>query len=123
MNLVDSSGWLEYLADGQNADFFATVIEDTEDLIVSTINVYEVFKRVLCQRGEEAALQCAALMQQGKVVDVTPSIAISAAKMSHEKKLPMADSLILVTAQESNATLWTQDADFKGFPQVQYVTK
>lgn len=123
MNLVDSSGWLEYLADGKNAAFFAPPIENTAELMVSTINVYEVFKRVLQQRNEEAALQVAALMQQSTVVDVTPSIAMTAAKVSHELKLPMADSLILVTAREHHATLWTQDADFKGMPNVEWVNK
>ena len=123
MNLVDSSGWLEYLADGKNAEFFAPAVEKTEELIVSAINVYEVFKRVLQQRDEDAALQSVALMQQSTVVDVTPSIAMTAAKASHDLKLPMADSLILTTAREYHATLWTQDADFKGIPDVQWVKK
>lgn len=123
MNLVDSSGWLEYLADGKNAEFFAPAVEKTEDLIVSAINVYEVFKRVLQQRDEDAALQSVALMQQSTVVDVTASIAMTAAKVSHDLKLPMADSLILTTAREYHATLWTQDADFKGIPDVQWVKK
>lgn len=123
MNLVDSSGWLEYLADDENADFFAPAIEKTEDLIVSAINIYEVFKRVLQQRDEQAALQASALMQQSTVVDVTPSIAMSAAKTSAELKLPMADSLILVTARQYEATVWTQDADFKDLANVQWVKK
>jgi len=123
MNLVDSSGWLEYLADGHNAYFFVQAIEDTENLIVSTINIYEVFERILQQRNEDAALQAAALMQQATVIDVTSSISMSAAKLSAEYKLPLADSLILTTAQFHNATLWTQDADFKGFDCIQYIKK
>ena len=123
MNLVDSSGWLEYLADGRNAQFFVQAIEDTENLIVSAINIYEVFKRILQQRNEDAALQAAALMQQATVIDVTSSISMSAAKLSVEPRLPLADSLILTTAQLHNATLWTQDADFKGFDGVQYIKK
>ena len=123
MNLVDSSGWLEYLADGKNAEFFAPAVENIDALIVSTINIYEVFKRVLQQRDEEAALQSVALMQQATVVDVTPSIAMAAAKVSHEGRLPMADSLILITAREHEATLWTQDSDFKGLPEVKWVKK
>lgn len=123
MNLVDSSGWLEYLADSENADFFTPAIEDAENLVVSSINIYEVFKRVLQQRNEETALHVVALMQQSTVIDVTPSIAMSAAKVSHELKLPMADSLIWVTAHEQNAILWTQDADFKGLPNVQWIKK
>lgn len=121
MNLVDSSGWLEYLAEGRHADSFAPAVEDTEHLIVSTINVYEVFKRVLQQRGEDAALQAVALMQQAAVVDVSPPIALDAAKLSAELKLPMADSLILATARAHSATIWTQDADFKGLPDVKFI--
>lgn len=121
MNLVDSSGWLSYLADDKNADFFAPAIENTEKLIVSAISVYEVFKRVLQHRDEQAALQASALMQQSPVVDVTPAIAMAAAKTSTELKLPMADSLILITARQHNATIWTQDANFKDQPNVRWV--
>jgi len=121
MNLVDSSGWLSYLADDKNADFFAPAIENTEELIVSAINVYEVFNRVLQQRDEHGALQASALMQQSPVIDVTPSIAMAAAKTSAEQKLPMADSLILITARQHDATIWTQDADFKDLPNVRWI--
>ncbi len=123
MNLVDSSGWLEYLADDKNSEFFAKAVEDTENLIVSTININEVFKRILQQRSENDALQAVALMQQARVVEVTAAIAMGAAKSSAEHKLPMADSLILTTAQAYEAALWTQDADFKGFPNVQFIPK
>ena len=123
MNLVDSSGWLEYFADGRNVKFFAPALEDTENLIVLTINIYEVFKRVLQQRGEDAALQAVALMQQAGIVDVTSPIAMDAANLSAEMKLPMADSLILATARAFNATVWTQDADLKGLPDVRFTKK
>jgi predicted nucleic acid-binding protein len=123
MNLVDSSGWLEYLADAGNADFFAPAVEDTENLIVSTVNLYEVFKRVLQQRGEDAALQAVALMQQARTVDVTSSLALTAARLSAESKLPMADSLVLAAARAHDATLWTQDSDFQGFAKVRFVKK
>ena len=123
MNLVDSSGWLEYFADGKNANFFAPAIEDTENLIVSTINIYEVFKRVLIQRGEDAAIQAIALLQQGRIIEVSPTIAINAAKQSNDLKLPMADSIILTTAQSLNATLWTQDSDFQNIVGVKYKAK
>ena len=123
MNLVDSSGWLEYFADSNNAEFFSNAIEDTGNLLVSTINIYEVFKRVLQQRGEDSALQAIALMYQSEVVEVTPEIAINAAKLSYEHKLPMADSIILMTAQMHNAALWTQDADFQKFEDVKYFSK
>ena len=123
MNLVDSSGWLEYFADGRNAEFFAKVIEDTGNVIVSTINIYEVFKRVLQQRGEDAALQAVALMHQGSVVDVTSPIAMDAVKLSTELKLPMADGMILATARACGAIVWTQDAHFEGLPDVRFTRK
>ena len=121
MNVVDSSGWLEYFADGPNAAFFAPAIEATRELLVPTLSLYEVFKRVLQQRGEGQALQAAALMQQGRIVDLTAAIALSAAKASIERRLPMADSIMLVTAQTHVATFWTQDADFEGVEDVRYV--
>jgi len=123
MNLVDSSGWLEYLADARNARFFAPAIEDTENLIVSTINIYEVFKRVLQQRGQDAALQAVALMHHAGVADVTSAIAMDAAAFSTELKLPMADSLILATSRAHGAVLWTQDAYLRGLPGVRYIKK
>lgn len=123
MNVVDSSGWLEYLADGANAGFFAPALEAVRDLIVPSISVYEVFKRVLQQRGENAALQAAALMQQGRVVELTTPLAMAAAQLSVEKSLPMADSIMLATARAFNATLWTQDSDFASIDGVKYVAK
>lgn len=123
MNVVDSCGWLEYLADGQNADFFAPIIENTVLLIVPTISLFEVFKRVLQQRGENEALRAVALMQQGRVVALNNALALSAAKLSFELKLPMADSLILATARAHTAVLWTQDNDFSGMQGVQYIQK
>lgn len=120
MNLVDSSGWLEYFADGKNAKFFVQVIENTEELIVSTINLYEVYKKILLERDENSALQAIALMQQAKVVNITSSIAIMAAKLSCELKIPMADSLIYSTARIHDAVVWTQDADFKDLEEVKY---
>ena len=123
MNVVDSSGWLEYFADSPNADFFAPAIENTEELIVPSISIYEVFKRVLQQRDEEAALQVVALMAQGQVVELNQTLALSAAKISHDLKIPMADSIILATARAHKAILWTQDIDLAGIQNVQYVAK
>lgn len=120
MNLVDSSAWLEYFADGPNAGFFAPAVEDTENLIVPTICILEVFKRVLQQKGEDAALQAASAMQHGKIIDLNVSIALSAAKIGREIKLPLADSVILATARANDAVIWTQDADFKDIRGVKY---
>ena len=123
MNVVDSSGWLEYFADGPNAAFFAPPIETTRELLVPTLSLYEVFRRVLQQRGEGQAPQAVALMQQGRIVDLTASIALAAAKASLERRLPMADSIMLATAQALGATFWTQDADFEGVAGVKYVAR
>jgi toxin FitB len=123
LNVVDSCGWLEYFADGPNADFFAAPIEATEELMVPTISLYEVFKRVLQQRGEAAALKAVALMQQGTVVELSAPLAIDAARISHDLKLPMADSIMLGASRAVDATLWTQDADFRDIAGVRYIAR
>lgn len=121
MNVVDSSGWLEYLAGGQNAEIFAPVIQATDSLVVPTVCMYEVFKRVFALRGEEAALRAIGIMSLGIVADLTREIAVNAARISSELKIAMADSLILATARVHDATLWTQDADFEGEDGVKFV--
>lgn len=120
MNLVDSCGWLEFLADGPNAGFFARPLADTKELLVPTICLLEVFKRTLQQRGEEAALDVAALMQQGTVVDLDAAVALDAADLGVERNFSLADSVILATARAHGATIWTQDAHFEGLPGVRY---
>ncbi len=122
--MVDSSGWIEYFADGPNADFFEAAIEDSGSLVVPSISIYEVFKRLLAEPdGEEAALQVVATMQRGHVVELDAELALDAAKTSRETKLPMADSIILSTARAHDAVVRTQDADFKGIAGVEYVEK
>jgi len=123
MSVVDSCGWLEYFADGPNADFFARAIEQPSELLVPSLSLCEVFKRVLQQRGEGDALQAVAVMIQGKVLDLDLDLALSAARVSVDLNLPMADSVMLATAQAHGATLWTQDADLKGIAGVQYVER
>lgn len=123
MNVVDSSGWLEYFADGANASFFAGAIEDEEHLLVPVICMYEVFKRISQQRGTSAAHDVIADMYSGQVVNVDKALALSAAKLSVEMKLAMADSLILATARAHDAILWTQDADYAGIEGVKYIEK
>lgn len=120
MNVVDSSAWLEYFGDGPNAGEFAEAISETEQLIVPSIALYEVFKRIRLQRDLDAALYAVAQMQRGRVVDLGTNLAIAAAELSAESGLPMADSTILATARAQDATLWTQDADFEGMADVEY---
>jgi predicted nucleic acid-binding protein len=123
MNLVDSSGWLEYFADGKNADFFAPPIQDIKHLAVSTIHLYEVFKKILEQKDENGALEATAVMEQARVIDFNSALALSSAGLSYELKLPMADSIILATARSLKATLWTQDLHFANLPDVKYIPK
>jgi len=123
MNIVDSSGWLEYLTDGANADFFAQPIQDIARLITPTVCLYEVCKRVLMQFGEERALDAIGSMSEGVMVDLNRQIAIDAALLSTELKLAMADSIILATARAYEATLWTQDAHFRDIEGVNFIGK
>lgn len=118
-NVVDLSAWLEYLADSDQADHFEAALKDTDNLIVPVITIYEVFKKVLRERGEGEALQVAGQMQSGTVVDLTQSLALEAAR----HRLPLADSIIYATALRHGATLWTQDDQFKDLPQVNYFPK
>jgi predicted nucleic acid-binding protein len=120
MNVVDSSAWLEYFANGPNASFFAAAIEQTDELVVPSLTIYEVFKRVFQQRDEGDALRAVAVMQQGRVVDLDVRLALTAARLSVDTRLPMADSVVLATARLNDATLWTQDADFDSLPSVRY---
>jgi len=123
MNIVDSSGWLAYFANEPNAKHFITPLNDSPKLVVPTVTIYEVFKVILRESSANEALQAVVAMQKGTVVDLNASLAIAASKLSLEHNLPMADSIILATAQEFKAILWTQDADFKNIPNVKYFPK
>ena len=123
MNVIDSSGWLEYFTNGGNADFFAPVIENTVEAIVPTISLFEVFKWVLLERDRDDALEAIALMKEGQVVDLDDKLALVAAEISSELKLPMVDSIILATTRVHHATLWTQDAHFQNVEGVRYIEK
>jgi len=123
MNIVDSSGWLAYFADEINAKHFMLPLSNPNTLIVPAITIYEVFKVILRESSENDALQAVVAMQKGEVVDLNASLALSAARLSLEHQLPMADSIILATAQEFKATIWTQDVDFKNISKVKYFPK
>jgi toxin FitB len=123
MNVVDSSGWEEYFTMGSNAGFFIAPVQDLQNLLVPTICIYEVFKRLILEAGQESALQSVGVMSLGRIVELDRKIAMDAAQLSLELKLAMADSIILATAHEHEATLWTQDAHFKGIPGVNFIEK
>jgi len=123
MNIVDSSGWLAYFADEPNAEYFTAPLNESALLVVPTITIYEIFKVILRESGENEALQAVVAMQKGKVVDLSTALAIAASRLSLEHQLPMADSIILATAQEYKAVLWTQDSDFKNISKVKYFPK
>ena len=123
MNIVDSSGWLAYFADEPNAKHFLLPLSDSDLLVVPVITIYEVFKVILRESGENEALQAVAAMRKGKVVDLSAQLAIAASRLSIEHQLPMADSIILATAQEFKAVIWTQDSDFKNISRVKYFPK
>jgi predicted nucleic acid-binding protein len=120
MNVVDSSAWLEYFAAGPNAAFFSEAIENATALIVPTLCLYEVFKRITQQRSENEALQAVAVMQQGRIAHLDPQTALGAARISIDNQLPMADSVILATARMNNSILWTQDSHFENIRYVKY---
>lgn len=123
MNIVDSSAWLEYFANTKNAKNFSKVIEESNSLLVPSIILYEVFKKIFSERGEDMALRIIAHMKQGKIIDLDLEIALWAAKLAREHKLPMADSIILATAKKHHATIWTQDSDFKELKGVNFFPK
>lgn len=118
-NVVDSSAWLEYLANTTQATHFARPLEDADNLVVPVITIYEVFKKVLRERSEGEAMQVVSLMQAGTVVDLDHSLALEAARHA----LPLADSIIYATAMSRGATLWTQDEHFRELPNVRYYPK
>ena len=123
MNLVDSSGWLEYLGGGPLAESFSTPLEDPEQLLVPTICITEVCKVLQRDQGEEAAMETLAAMLRGKVIDLDADLAFRAAGIGIEHRMPTADSIILATAWRHEALLWTTDAHFKGLRGVRYISK
>jgi len=123
MNIIDSSGWLEYFSDGPNAEHYLQPLNDTASLIVPVITIYEVFKVVLRESSENEAFQAVAAMQKGKIIDLTINISMNASKLSLQHNLPMADSIILATAQAYKCIIWTQDSDFQDIEGVNYFSK
>jgi toxin FitB len=123
MNVVDSSGWLEYFAGGTNADFFAPAIQDADRLVVPTITIYEVYKRLLLYGNDVRPTWNISLLLHAHVIAVDAYLAVAAAENSLQFRLSLADSIILTTASLYRAILWTQDAHFAGIPGVEYIPK
>ena len=117
--VLDSSCWLEHFIDSDRAALFAKAIDATHSLIVPIVTVYEVFKKLAREAGDEVASAALTLMQQGRVVEIDLALALAATRYA----LPLADSLIYATAQAHKATLWTQDAHFEGLQGVKYFAK
>lgn len=120
MNVVDSSGWLEYFTGTNRANLYAEAIEKTESLLVPSLSLFEIFKKVYKEKGEDLALKVVAHKQLGKVIQLDSNIAVYAAKLSVDKSIPIADSIMFVTAKLHKATLWTQDNDFRGLSGVKF---
>ena len=123
MNVIDSSAWLSYFAGDKNSSKFAKAIENIDELLGPSITITEIFKHILRQRDEESALAAIAHMEQGQVVSLDSALAIDAASYGVTYKLPLADSIIFATAKKFDATLWSQDSDFKGLPNVKFYAK
>ncbi|MEA3239589.1 MAG: type II toxin-antitoxin system VapC family toxin [Candidatus Bipolaricaulota bacterium] len=123
MNVVDSSAWLEYFGDGPNAAVFAEAIESPGELAVPTLTLFEVFKRTCQLTDETTALKVIAIMLQGRVIELSATLAIDAARLSLDIGLAMADAIILATARAEDAVLWTQDSHFKGLENVEFHEK
>ena len=123
MNIIDSVFWLEYFSGAEDGDIVSEAIENTSTLIVPTITIYEVFKKLLLERNEDDALLAIAHIKQGRVIDLTEDLSLSAAQISKNHKLPMADSIIYATTLKYNCILWTQDRHFKDLKFVNYFEK
>ena len=123
LNVVDSSGWIEYLQDSPRADLFALAIEEREKLLVPTIALFEVHKILSRGLPESLVAACLDVMRMGQVVDLTDARAIAAAQASRAHGLALADAAMYSIAQEHGATFWTQDVDYEGLPGVRYLPK
>jgi predicted nucleic acid-binding protein len=122
-HLVDATGWLEYFADGPNAGYFAAAIEQPAHLLVPTVVITKVFRRIYLDAGEGEALQAAALLQQGIVVDFDDTLALDAGRIAATDKLALPSAMLVATARRHGALIWTQDDDFADLPDVRYTPK
>ena len=123
MNVVDSSGWIEYLTDSERADLFASPIEQRNQLLVPTIALFEVHKILSRSLKADMVNRCLDVMRLGRVLDLTDARAVAASKISKAHGLALADAAMYSMALEFNAQFWTQDVDYQGLPQVQFFAK
>ena len=123
MNVVDSSGWIEYLQDTHRADLFAAAIEDRAHLLVPTIALFEVHRILSRSLPADLVNRCLDVMRLGRVLDLTDVRALAAPNIAARHKLAMANAAIYSMALEFGATFWTQDVDYQGLPGVRYQVK
>lgn len=123
MNVVDSSGWIEYLSGGPDAPFFRGPIEDTQAPLVPALSLFAVHRHLLRHAGRDEALQMVAALRQGRIIDLDDRVSLDAAELSVATRLALTDSIMLATARAHGAMLWTQDADFEGLEDVQFKRK
>lgn len=123
MNLVDSSGWIEYLLDTERADLFAQPLEQRNTLLVPVIALFEVHRGLSRKVPAAQLLKCLDVMRMGRVLEITDGRAIAAAEVATRHGLAMADAMMYSLALEYGATFWTQDADYQGLPGVQWFPK
>ena len=123
MNIVDSSCWIEYFMNSEIGANVALVIENPSELVVPTITLYEVYKKLLAEKGEEYALDVVSYMQTGKVIELNADLSLSAAQISRDHKLSMADSIIYATSLRYPATIFSCDKHFKDIPDIRYFPK
>jgi len=123
VTLVDSSGWIEYFTNGPLADEFAPYLEDLQEVVTPTIVIFEVFRVIRRQRSEEEAIEAVAQMQKTTVVDLDQFLALTAADVSIEHGLAMADAIVFATAQVQDVQLVTADSDFEGLSGARVFTR
>ena len=120
MNVVDSSCWIEFAEDSPVKKWIAPIIENLDDLLVPTIVLYEVYKKLSATKGAAYADKFAKGMLNAEIIPLDPELSLIAANISQKYKLPMADSIIYATTKQHNAVLWTTDQHFDGLPNVRY---
>jgi toxin FitB len=123
MNVVDSSGWIEYFFDSTRADLFASAIEDVTKLLVPVVSIFEVHKVLSRKLPAGAVLSCLDVMRQGRVLDLTDRRAVAAADITAKHKLAMADAVMYSMAREFDGTLWTQNVNYEGLVGVKFFAK